>query len=84
MSFAGDSKAEPQVLYVELLDEGIRCLRPTLGIPLGEGRYRLLATPNYDPKDERWEFQPGSVVICRMEIWSGGEVLVARKLCQQG
>jgi hypothetical protein len=48
MSGAMDSSTEPQTIFVELLDEGTVCLRPTQGVPLGDGRYRLLPTANYD------------------------------------
>jgi hypothetical protein len=83
MSVAMDSSTEPQAVFVELLDEGTVCLRPTQGIPLGECTYRLLPTANYDPDDERWQFPPGSVVKCRTEVWSGKEVLVARERIDQ-
>jgi hypothetical protein len=53
---------EPVKLYVQLLDEGTVCYRPTEAISLGAGLFRLLPTPNYDPEDEVWEFLPGSVV----------------------
>jgi hypothetical protein len=79
MSAAMDSDTDPQTVYVELLDEGTACLRPTLAQSLGEGRYRLMPTPEYDPADEHWQFPPGSIVRCRKEVWSGGEVLVARE-----
>lgn len=77
------SDIEPQKVFVELLDEGTTCVRPTLAQPLGNGKYRLLATPNYDPEDEHWAFPPGSIVRCRKELWSGGEVLVARELVDE-
>lgn len=67
------------VVYVELLDEGTTCIRPTRGIPSGKGAYRLLATPGYDPRDERWVFPPGTMVQCKHETWEGQDVLVARE-----
>ena len=72
-----------QTIFVELLDEGTSVVRPTLAVPLGDGTYRLLPTPGYDPDDEHWEFPPGSVVRCRREVWSGGAVLVARERVDQ-
>jgi len=83
MSAEMDSNIEPQTLFVELLDEGTACLRPTQGIPLGENTYRLLPTADYDPEDEHWQFLPGSIVKCRTEVWSGEDVLVARELVDQ-
>lgn len=75
---------ETAQVHVSLLDEGIPVIRPTMGVPLGGGIYRLLPTSDYDPTHERWEFPPGSVVHCRTEKWSGGKVLVARELVTQG
>ena len=68
-----------EVVYVPLLREGTPVVRPTQAVPLGDGRFRVLATLNYDPDDETWEFPPGSIVRCRKETWSGNEVLVARE-----
>ena len=84
MSAAMGSNTEPETVFVELLDEGTRCIRPVLGVPIGDGRYKLLPTPKYEPADEHWEFPPGSIVRCRKEVWSDGEVLVARELAEQG
>lgn len=53
-------------IYVSLLEEGTPTARATQAVPLGNGTYRLLPTPNYDPEDEIWEFLPGSVVRCEM------------------
>jgi len=80
MSAGMDSDTESKTVYVELLDEGVVCLRPTLAQPLGGGRYLLMPAPENDSADEHWQFQPGCIVRCRKEIWSGGEVLVAREL----
>lgn len=53
-------------IYVQLLDEGTPTARPTQAIDLGNGFYKLLPTPNYDPEDEKWEFLPGSTVRIRI------------------
>lgn len=39
---------------------------------------RVDATENYDPEDEEWEFPPGSEVRLVAEMWSDGQILVAR------
>ncbi len=65
------------IIYVRLLEEGTPVWRPTLAIPLDDGRFKLLATNNYDPKDEDWEFSPGSVVRGEMMHLGGKMVLVA-------
>lgn len=51
-------------IYVQLLEEGTPTARPTQAVPLGNGLYKILPTPNYDPEDEIWEFPPGSIVRC--------------------
>jgi hypothetical protein len=70
-------------IYVPLLNEGTSVVRPTRGVDLGGGTYRVLPTQDYDPDDEQWAFTPGSIVQCNNEIWSGREVLVARRLVQE-
>jgi hypothetical protein len=53
-----------------------------MAIELDDGKFKVLATENYDPDAEQWEFPPGSIVRCRYEELSVGtnprEVLVAR------
>lgn len=49
-------------MYVNLLDEGAPCARPTRAVALGGGLFELLATEDYDPNEEHWEISPGSVV----------------------
>ncbi len=77
MSAAMDSSTD--TIYVSLLDEGTTVVRPTQGAPLGGGVYEVLATPEYDPDDEHWEFPPGSVVRCVLEMYEGEELLVAKE-----
>ena len=62
-------------VYVALLEEGVPCWRPTTAIYLGDGAYRLLATPDYDAAGEKWEFKPDSVVNCE-EVQDTGTVLL--------
>jgi len=47
---------------MRLLNEGTPCSRPTEALVLGDGLFQLLATENYDPKEEHWEFLPGATV----------------------
>ena len=49
-------------IHVRLLDEGTDCSRPTQGVVLGSGLFKLLPTNDYDAGDEHWEFLPGSIV----------------------
>lgn len=67
-------------IYIPLLDEGVDVVRPTEAKVVGPQEYLILPTPNYDPETETWEFLPGSVVQCKLETWSSGEILVARTL----
>ena len=59
-------------VHVYLLNEGTDVWRPTMAEDLGAGRYRLLATENYDPEDEQWQFRPGEVVSCEPKTFNGG------------
>jgi len=64
-------------IYVRLLDEGTPTSRPTNAVKVGVESFRLLATPNYDPEDEHWEFPPGSVVRCKATEYGGKSYLLA-------
>lgn len=66
-------------IYVPLLNEGTDVLRPTTGIVLEPNIVRVGATRDYDPKNEAWEFVPGSKVRCVKEVRGGREILVARQ-----
>ncbi|MGQ0526424.1 MAG: hypothetical protein ACT4OY_00100 [Alphaproteobacteria bacterium] len=52
------------IVYVKLLEEETPVARATEAVDLGNGLYKLLPTPDYDPGDEVWEFLPGSIVRC--------------------
>jgi hypothetical protein len=67
-------------VYVELLDEGTYCLRPTLGRQIGRMTYLLLPTENDDPGDEHWQFLPGTVVACEWVAHRGERLLVAKRI----
>jgi hypothetical protein len=41
---------EKMTIPVALLDEGTWCTRPTECVDLGNGLFRLFATPDYDPR----------------------------------
>ena len=69
----------PIVLYVPLLNEGTDVLRPTTGVVLWPNMVQVLATSDYDPAIEEWEFPPGSKVKCVSEIKGDRTLLVARQ-----
>jgi hypothetical protein len=69
-------------IHVRLLDEGTDCSRPTQGVVLGNGLFKLLPTDNYDPNDEHWEFVPGSIVRAKEVHNVDGAYLLA--VAQEG
>jgi hypothetical protein len=66
------------VIYIPLLNEGTKVVRPTRGIVLQPDVVRVLPTQDYDPALEEWEFPPGSTIRCVKENWEGREILVGR------
>lgn len=80
----GETDADLQTIYIELLEEGSVCYRPTKAIKLDEGLFIVMPTPDYGSVDEVWLFEPGTVVRCGWETHYEGSVLssvlVARHL----
>lgn len=64
-------------IHVRLLDEGAEVFRPTDAVDLGEGRFEIQATDDYDPELERWEFVPGSVVRTGLRSDESGQYRIA-------
>jgi hypothetical protein len=65
-------------VYIALLDEGTNCWVPVYASPQGDGSFVIHGDM---PDDERWQFRPGSRVLCEPRTFSQGEVgLVAVKL----
>lgn len=64
-------------IYVNLLNEGMPCSRPSQAYAWGNGLFELLPTKDYDPKVERWEFLPGSFVHAKKVDRDGEPYLVA-------
>jgi hypothetical protein len=60
-------------IYVRLLNEGTDVSRPTKGIVLSNGLFKLLPTDSYDPDDEHWEFVPGAIVRAK-EVVDGDRI----------
>jgi glycine cleavage system aminomethyltransferase T len=69
-------------IYVALLDEGIDVWRPVAAQKLSPDTY-LIVDRDYDPRTERWAFEPGTVVRCRKEERDGREILVATEVASQ-
>ena len=66
-------------IFVYLLEEGTDAWRPTEAVSIGDGLFKILPAPDYDPEDEVWEFPPGSVVRCETRQGDSGEYIVAAK-----
>ncbi|WP_396590306.1 hypothetical protein [Allomuricauda sp. R78024] len=66
-----------EIVYIKLLDDGTPVWRPTIGVRLENGIYKIQKTENYDSLDEKWEFKPGSVVRCKFINISGESCLTA-------
>ena len=78
MSAETASSTKTVDLYVPLLNEGTEVLRPTKGLLPESDAVQVLATADYDPASEEWEFPPGSEVRCIAELRGGRQILVAR------
>jgi hypothetical protein len=79
MSAVPDSSTERVKIFVRLLDEGTEASRPTEAISLGHGLFKVLATPDYNPEDEVWEFPPGATVRGVTRRNEDSEYLLATK-----
>ena len=66
-------------IYVRLLEEGTEVFRPTEALTLENGLFRVLATTDYDPENEKWEFPPESIVRCTTRQDRESTFLVAVK-----
>jgi hypothetical protein len=82
-----DESKATETVYIQLLDEGVTCYRPTKGVRIRDMVFKILAVENYDPEDEKWEFLPGSIVRCEKMILEGAsessERLVAVDLAEE-
>lgn len=64
-------------IYVTLLDEGISVWRPAPAWKVDASTYIVLRPADYDPEDEKWEFPPGSIVVCEPRNTAGKTFLAA-------
>jgi hypothetical protein len=70
---------ERATVYVRVLDEGVANVwRPATAADLGDGRYELIATDDYYPTIETWEFPPG-IVVAGEPYRAGGGIRVTRR-----
>jgi len=66
-----------ETIYVQLLEEGTVCYRPVSAIKVNDALYQIEGHDIYDPSDEIWEFEPGSLVYVEEKKLSEGVLLVA-------
>jgi hypothetical protein len=65
------------MIYVRLLDEGTDVWRPVNAEYIRSDIFKILPNPDYSSLDESWEFLPGTLVKCKMEVHDGKEIRVA-------
>lgn len=65
---------KPATIYLNLIGEGLACLRPVQAEHLGRDFYRIVEQV---PEGEQWEYQPGQVVRAQKKNLSSGKALVA-------
>jgi len=63
-------------IYIALLDEGTDVWRPVKAEQISSNVYRIL-DQSYDRTTERWQFEPGDVVLCEMVESQDGRFLAA-------
>jgi len=63
-------------IYVALLNEGVDVWRPVQAEHVGNNVYQIIVQP-YDRSVERWEFEPGTRVICENIQSSEGIIYAA-------
>lgn len=68
-------------IYVELLEEGSRALRPVLAKKIADRVFMIVGVDGgYDPEDEVWEFPLGSTVYVEDYESNEGKILRATRL----
>ena len=58
-----------QTICMPLLQEGTDVWRPVQAEPLGGELFRVLGEV---PEEEMWKFPPGTIVLCREQVFDGG------------
>ncbi len=64
-------------IYIQLLNEGTEVYRPVPAIKIKNNIYKLQGFDIYNPKDEIWEFSPGTYVQVEKRNLDGENVLIA-------
>ena len=66
-----------KIIYVRLLEEGVKVYRPVPAIEKGNDIYEIQGYDIYNYEDEIWEFIPGSYVLVEEQLLDGEMMLVA-------
>jgi hypothetical protein len=62
------------MIYVQLLDEGIKVYRPVKAEQVGKNLYEII---EHNPDDEIWEFNYGDFVYCE---FSNDSLIALKKI----
>ena len=65
-------------IYIYLLDESVDVWRPVSAERIDESVFRIVEQ-DYDQSIEKWEFEPGDLVLCELTQLSEGMCLVAKR-----
>jgi hypothetical protein len=76
------TKDDRETIYVALLDERVDVWRPVAARRLANGAY-LILEQDYDRATETWQFEPGTVVRCRVENRNGRQITIAKEKARQ-
>jgi len=69
-------------IFIRLMDEGTDVFRPVSATKISDDVYEIDESNSYDPKDEVWEFLPGTLVKVESRLLSGQAELVAIEMAQ--
>jgi hypothetical protein len=67
------------IIYVAILDEKVDVWRPVRAQKIDNKTYLIIDNETYDPNIEKWQFPPGSQVLCEFRKLQEDEVLLAIK-----
>jgi hypothetical protein len=73
---------DSETIYVALLGEGLDVWRPVKARRLPSGAYAILEQ-DYDRRTETWQFDPGTVVMCRVARRNGRQITIATEKARQ-
>ena len=72
---------EATEILVSLLNDGVDVWRPILARRVRSDIFRIVDQP-YDREIEKWQFEPGDLVVCEMIDSSDGLILAATGLAK--